>query len=640
MFDPHEFHRFLRALRIDSKERGMISLGDNLNGAQIEFMQRVERAFERDVHEFVVLKIRQTGLSTISNAFDLYWPSKHTGITGSLVTHDDAARDQFRTTLQLYRSGLAEEWQREVLDDNRNQLVFENGSKLLMRVAGTKRKAEGSSKLGRSGALVYAHCTETAYWGDATSIQSLRASFAEHNPRRCFIWESTANGFNHYHDMWEEAKRASSIEAIFIGWWLNEYYSLGPDHPLYARYWGAAGRLTKEEREHARMVKRLYGYDVNPMQVAWYRYMAAEKVTDAAQLAQDYPWHEEMAFIASGSAFFRTLTLTQVIREIKKQGLPTTYRVETGAQFWETRVVAARGAKATLTVWEEPQPGGWYVVGCDPAYASSENAAASAISVWRVWYNRAEQVAEFCDNECGATATAWVLAYLAGWYGNSTTNIEINGPGMAVLQALRDLQRQASSPWEGDRAESVRKVVSCIRHYVFRKPDTFSGMLQAWHTKTTFEVKERMLNAYRDYIERGMIVVRSMELVNEMKAVVREGGSAPAAPAGKNDDRVIAAALACMTWTEQLRAQLLAQGVIWKPPTVATPTEAAQDSVAERMVQNYFQRIGLTPSDSPPPKRPMHARGREAWNPTRRRPEKPADERPNRWSLPPPTPTR
>ena len=574
-------------------------------------MNAIQKGFEDGVHEFVTLKCRQIGISTQSLALDLYWINKYTGMNAALVTHNDAARDQFRTTLQLYRSGLGEEWQRDVVDDNRNQLVLSNGSRLAMRVAGT-RASKGGSTLGRSGALGMCHCTEVAFYGDRDGLSSLRASFAEYSPNRFYHFESTARGFNFFEEMWREAKQASSMKAIFISWWANELYRLAEGSSGYKRYWGKTGRLTNEEKLLIKEVKHLYDETIDYGQVAWYRYMAAEKLTDESMLKQEFPWTEDMAFVATGSAFFRTLSITQALKQCRAATPPELYRIETGANFSNTRLIPAKQVNATLWVWAEPVANGQYVLGCDPAYASSEDADFSVVTVWRVWYNRVEQVAEFADRTISTHAVAWVMAFLAGYYGRCVTNLEVNGPGMQVLAELVNLRRQGNSKWEGDQAAGVREVTKYMRQYLYRRLDSFSKPSNI-HTKTNYDIKERMMNALRDNFERGILVIRSAAMVEEMKTVVRNGGQAPAAPGGQNDDRVVGAALAVMCWNDQMRTQLLAQRVIWAEDEKTGEAIPEPRNRVESIVQDYMAKIGLGPASGVPlpPKRVF--RGKKTW---------------------------
>lgn len=612
MLADRDFHEFTRALRIDSKERGLVSLGDCLLGSQQYVLDRMHSGIAEGVHEFVTLKCRQIGISTLSLALDLYWVYKHAALTGAIVTHDEGARNAFRTTLALYRAGLAEEWQRDVIDDNRDQLVFDNGSRLRFLVAGTRARTDGSSRLGRSGALVLSHATEVAFWGDPSGINALRASFAQTNELRLYHWESTANGENWFRDMWNEAGSAKSMRRIFVSWWANDgYYGLPRDSELYRYYWN--GKLTREEQRVTRDVAGRYGEQINDCQWAWYRWMAAERITDEAQLAQEFPHREEDAFIATGVGFFRGNTLSDALRLCRARAKQARfYRVEFGTEFAATRVDRSVQARANLTVWAEPVDEGWYVLGVDPAFASNPNSNRSVVSVWRCWYNRIEQVAEFVDHTVSTHAVAWIMVYLAGHYGRTWLNLELTGPGGAVLQEYQNMRRQAYAAVKSDTgAQAMREVVSKIRQFLYRRLDSVSGASSFIHTKTTADIAERMLNSMRDYLERGCLIPASAQLIAEAASMRREDGGAPHAPSGAYDDRVVAAALACMCWNDQLRSQLLMQGIVWYERS--SKTVGASDPVS-RIVSKYLTGIGIVPEGSPPPPKKTALVGQKRWS--------------------------
>lgn len=607
-FDKSEFVDFATALRVDTKERGLVSLGLNFSAPQWHMLNEIQAGFEQGQHEFVVLKSRQLGVSTVWLALDLYWVCANV-VRGALVTHEEKARDDFRTTLELYRASLPEQWQREVIDDNRNHLVFAHGSRLAYLVAGTKQRSSGSSKLGRSGALGQMHATEVAFWGDFSGVDSLRATFAQSHPGRLYAWESTANGFNGFHDLWQEAEGSSTTRQVFLSWWLSEFYELNPASREFASYWSASPRLTREEDAIGKQVAKDYRVQIDERKWAWYRWMAAERITNDAQMSQEYPHLPHEAFVSSGRAFFRDSTLTRAYRATRMK--PKTYRIQTARDFSDTRVLPARHG-ATLAVWFEPISAAYYVIGMDPSYASNPDSDRTAVSVWRAWYNRLEQVAEFCDAEVPTHASAWILAYLGGWYGQSCVNIEIDGPGQTVLIELRHLQRSASSRFEADQASAMRNVVRHIRHYIYRRPDTLGSVSNSIHTKMTAEIKERALNQLRDLLERELAVPHSAELLEECRLMERRGGSAPAASSG-HDDRVLAAALAVMCWSDQMRTQLLARGVIWREGEGSSdPETATAANPTEYLIQNYLRRIGIVPQDAPTPKRTT-ARGRPSW---------------------------
>lgn len=613
-FDELDFSRFCCALQIDSKEQGLIALGDCLLGSQQYVIDRMIESLKAGVHEFVTLKCRQIGISTISLALDMYYTGRYPALPGIIVTHDEAARAQFRTTLALYRAGLPEEYQRDVIDDNRDQLVFSNGSRLRFLVAGTRSRATGSAKLGRSGAAVLAHATEVAYWGDPTGIAALRSSFAQTNPLRLFHWESTANGENWFKDMWDEAEAARSVRRIFVSWWANDgFYALPHESPLYQHYWGARGRASRDEDLIGKDVLKRYGVEINDCQWAWYRYMAAERITDEAQLAQEFPHREEDAFISTGASFFLPKTLQEAGRYAKSiRARARFYRVECGSTFTALKVDRAAEPRANLTVWSEPEPRGHYVIGVDPAYASNPRSNLSVVSVWRVWYNRIEQVAEFADRSITTHGVAWVMVYLAGHYGQTTLNLELNGPGTAVLQEFQNMRRQAGSGWEGDQKAVMRQVLGSIRQYLYRRLDSTTGRSTFIHTKTTADIKDRMMNGFRDYWERGSLIVGSPHLIAECPYVRRTDGSPPEADEHHTDDRVVAGALACLAWNDQMRTTLLANSVIYNANPLTLEEE--QQNVVQRSVDKYLVRIGVVPDGSPPPPPRRALLGQKRWS--------------------------
>jgi uncharacterized protein involved in tolerance to divalent cations len=74
-----------------------------------------------------------------------------------------------------------------------------------------------------------------------------------------------------FHDMYVTAKQASTQRAIFCGWWRNELYAcLTQISQVYKVYWD--GKLTPEEKEWTKDIKKLYGVEINSRQMAWWRW--------------------------------------------------------------------------------------------------------------------------------------------------------------------------------------------------------------------------------------------------------------------------------------------------------------------------------------------------------------------------------
>ncbi len=87
------------------------------------------------------------------------------------------------------------------------------------------------------------------------------------------------------------------------------------------------------------------------------------------------------------------------------------------------------------------------------------------------------------------------------------------------------------------------------------------------------------------------MTIVSTELIDEMKTIVRDGGSILASGRNK-DDRVMATALACAAYAEQLQPRLIAQKItrnVSRTQEDSTPEQI----VVGRTVSDYLKRIGV-----------------------------------------------
>jgi len=579
-FNLQQFYKFCSELKIETKEEGLKKMG-KLLGTQTYVMEEIQKGLNDDVHFFVILKGRQLGITTISLALDLYWQFTHPGWQGTLVADTEENRDMFRSTLGMYIDGLPKEYKIPLVAHNRNQMVLKNRSRIFYQIAGNK------SRLGQGKAITYLHGTETASWGNEEGLASLIASLAEKNPERLYMFESTAQGFNMFHDMYKTAKKARTQRAIFCGWWRNEYYSLGPETKEYKVYWD--GKLKPEEKEWVKDIKKLYGVEINSRQMAWWRWKMYEGIKDETLMYQEFPPTEDYAFVMTGTSFFSNSRCTDAAKIAKGKDYEC-FRYAFGQLFQDTECIPSTDRLATLRIWQQPVDTAFYVIGADPAYGSSDWADRFCIQVFRVYADGLDQVAEFATSELNTYQFAWVIAHLAGAYKNSTLNLEVNGPGQAVINELRNLKRLASA-MEGGTGRGLMDVLGSMSNYIWRRLDSMGGLSNSIGFVTTSSSKERMLSYMKDYFERGMMGIFSMDTLEEMKGIVRENGFIGAPGRGK-DDRVIASALATIAWAEQVQPRLIAQRLTRMMSTKQDEYTPEQIAVGKN-VSNYLKMIGM-----------------------------------------------
>ena len=581
-FNLKHFYNFCKQLKIETKEQGLRKM-DHLLGSQTYVMDEISKGLADGCHFFVILKGRQLGITTISLALDLYWHFMHPGLQGTLTTDTEENRDMFRSTLAMYMDGLPKEYKIPLLAHNRNQLSLKNRSRLFYQVAGLR--AKGS--LGRGKAITYLHGTETSSWGDEEGLASLLASLAETNPDRLYTFESTARGFNMFHEMYVTAKKARTQRAIFCGWWRNELYMLDPKDKTYEVYWD--GKLTGEEKEWVKDIKKLYNFEINSRQIAWWRWKLYEGIKDDSLMYQEFPPTEDYAFVMTGTSFFSNARCTDAVKKLKKVSYDS-YRYSFGANFQDTEVLKSTERLATLKVWEEPVDTAYYVIGADPAYGSSDWADRFCIQVFRCYADGLEQVASFATSELNTYQFAWIIAHLAGAYKNSTLNLEINGPGQAVINELRNLKRQAASMGTA-LGKDLLDVYGNMQNYIWRRNDTLGGVSNSIGWMTTAATKERMLTYMKDYFERGMMDIWDMDTIEEMKTTIRDGSSIEASGRNK-DDRVIATALACAAYAEQVQPRLITARLT-RPMSRMQDDFTPEQLTVGRNVSDYLKRIGV-----------------------------------------------
>lgn len=553
-FSFAKFEAFSKRLIIETKEEGLRPLFPLL-GTQVRLFDELKRGLEDGIHHFVILKGRQSGVTTGTLALDLYWLFTHKGLHGGMISDNEKNRDQNRAYLTNYMNGLPPELKVPVNAHNRNQLLLANRSRLAYQVAGTR----GGGSTGRGSGFALIHGTECSSWANEQALDSLNASLAQNNPDRLYIFESTALGHNVWFEMCESAKVATSQRFIFIGWWLHEHYRVPRDSLQFQTYW--TGRLDPEEREWVTQVKRLYGFEISPEQIAWWRWQFFEYYhQDLTALTQEFPPTEHMAFVIAGSQWFNSAALTEAWNEAKPLDF-SSYAYHFGDQFIHTIIWDAKPAKADLRVWEKPVPSGAsYIVAADPAYGDSENADRFVCQVFRCYADRLDQVAEYCVDDIDTYKFAWVICHLAGYYsgaGNQITlTVEVNGPGRATIDEIRNLRRQAYTIKDKDTGTDIKSAVRHMSWYLYRRNDSLNGPSNFIGQVTSHELKQRMMNVLRDCVHRKLVHIKSLGMIEELRAIVRKPDGDIKGDGRAKDDRVMASGQAAVVWMEQVRPRM------------------------------------------------------------------------------------
>lgn len=578
------FLDFVSKVRVTSKETTEPQPLE-LYEAQLRLLGEIFSGLDDNIHHFVCLKARQLGCSTVMYLLDIFWLSMYPGLQGALIMDTSDNKEIARQTLTQILEDLPDGYRVPIKKHNRVALILANGSRLQYMSAGIKKNAS----LARSRGLNFVHASETSHWGDEDGVESLVRSLAEENPNRLYVFESTANGFNLFQRMYARAKSNPAQKAFFIGWWAKESYRFKRGSREFERWWSTNPSLTDMERAKCAIVREKFSVEIDEEQLAWYRAQLFEK--SEAIISQELPWDETEAFQATGSPYFSQKRITADLNVIAGKLGFKGYRYHLGSNFLDTRFQKCDDLREVeLRIWEEPKGPARYVIGVDPAFGRSELADRSVVSVWRCFSDKLIQCAEYATAAPEARQVAWILAHLAGCYRDCIINLETNGPGALVMQELRHLRDQMTiGPLRGPaQSLDVAESLNNARWFLWSRTDVLSPTYQ-YNTKTTAQEKSRVYGSFRDEYNSEAAVVRSVPLLEEMQTLRQDGLKIEASGKHK-DDRVMAAALANISWVTWIRTKMMSeQRTYVREMTLEAEYEKRGSDVNNHIVANFFE---------------------------------------------------
>lgn len=334
-----DFYFYSRwALRIRTKD-GTIAPFE-LNGVQRRFHEAVEaqRAGGKQVR-FVILKGRQQGFSTYV-AGRIYWRlSQASAKKGLVVAHKADSTQTLFTMYQRFHGQCPPMLKPSTKFSSRKELVFDRLD------TGIAVATAGGDGIARSETLTHAHLSELGFWPPAASAENLNALLQAipNKPDTEVFIESTANGFNEFHKLWDGAvKGENGFQAFFAAWY---------ETPEYRETAPADFERTLEEEDLA----ATHGLDND--QLLWRRRKIA--ANGRALFQQEYPSTPEEAFIASGRPVFNP----EQINELLQTSPEPLYRM--AVEETEAGMLVAKHPVGQLRVYHELDQGETYCIGAD-----------------------------------------------------------------------------------------------------------------------------------------------------------------------------------------------------------------------------------------------------------------------------------
>jgi hypothetical protein len=187
----------------------------------------------------------------------------------------------------------------------------------------------GEFQAGRGGTYRGVHGSEVGFWPQITLKLTALSAAVPMDPESLMVLESTANGFNEWKDLWDDAEEGrSDFIAFFWPWWREEEYSL----PFASETEREAFRIGDQTNPYAEEepqlvdIARAQGFEITLEQLNWRRWAIPNLCAgDIRVFHQEFPATPEEAFIATGQKVFDPYRVAQLVKRVEETDprLPT-----------------------------------------------------------------------------------------------------------------------------------------------------------------------------------------------------------------------------------------------------------------------------------------------------------------------------
>jgi hypothetical protein len=509
----------------------------------------------------ILLKCRQTGMSTLISAFAMWctlgnkhWNScliakndeqvkivfemvhrfKEHLPSGTLLPYFPTTRD----SIEIVEFNQPNIWQFKKRLRKMRPLVYLDSR---FRILSGEKKGE----LGRAGTFQTVHGSEAAFWKDLRNSLSALMATCHYQPKTSIFLETTAQGYNEFYQLWMNRKVAKKNVPtywvnVFIPWYWDQKYELYDwDYKFERKF------EDDYERELFNRILTDETIDKCHEEQAWAKIFWRRMEIDSRggdqeaedKFAEDYPATDSEAFISTGRPVWSKAAIKKAemqVREPKWRGHIKLSEPE------DKNLLNVKGAAALvpklkevnmgpLRIWEHPKDDEYYIVSGDIA----EGRAADGLSEDKERYDYtccyvtkctpyppAEQVAAW-HGTIDPDLFGEIMVALCKYYNNAFLGWEVNSAGRGLIYHVRERYKYP---------------------FVYMRPNIdhgghTQGKLTGWFTSRS--TKPMLVLVGKEMHREGNTIVRDSGFVSEMKAFSVVGDGQFKALTG-HDDRIMA----------------------------------------------------------------------------------------------------
>lgn len=358
------------------------------------------------------------------------------------------------------------------------------------------------------------------------------------------VIESTAKGFNHFKDLWDDAVAGKNeYIPVFIPWFENPEYTIDD--------------VINDKTEEEIQLQKLY--NLSDGQLIWRRWCISTNCKgDLNKFHQEYPSTPEEAFINSGTPVFNNENIVKRIEVLRQQYDKKQF--DTGC-FRKREFI--KDVKNYVRIYEYPKPGRKYVIGVDTAGDGSDNYGVTVIDnytgkrVATVWFKiPANEVADQVE----------ALGY---FYNEALIAVEIN----FNIYLVEELSRREYP-----------------NQYQRKQYDDNTGKIKnAYGWKTDGNTRPLIITTEQVLINGNMDLFNDIDMLQECLTFVYDKNGREDAMSGKHDDLIFSDMIAEAAREQQDRtAPIEKEKVKIKVhASLKEDYENATDEIKKLMIERY-----------------------------------------------------
>lgn len=473
-------------------------------------LNKMQRSFIKNMDSYnIILKARQGGMSVCICGLAIYYSIKEPNCVCLLLSHNDESTRAIFNKLKAIYNSIPSVLRPKLIKNNRSELQLANGSVISCSTMGRTDKGRGNT-------AKLIHLSEFAFVNSDVANKQLLSLEQALRPDGHLIIETTANGLNFFHNLYQKAKKQENAYRCFFYNYIDTSSMFADEYKKYNKIFkNINGRnftekdLTEEEKE---LLENYEGMTLDTL--CWRRLKIQNSSVD--QFNQEFPLTDDMAFVTSGNSVFDNNRVTQVLRALQLKKDKYIAKKELG----DLPMDLLKFYGKSFFMYEKPKVSEKYYVGVDCSEGVGKDSSTCIIL-----NSKGEEVAMFKNSKIKPYEFAVFVNELGRYYNKAYLVVEKASGGHSVIERLR----------------YEYKYMNMAKYKTY---DEFNKAKWQIGFDTNSKTKGIIINDLREMFEKGQLLINSADIVEEMKVFTIKDNGSMGAMNGYHDDLIIAIALA------------------------------------------------------------------------------------------------